>query len=218
MKSKWIRGKNEVPNGTILYYKKNISWKFMKEKVILENRIKFRIVEIGWIITPDFSSRKLMDNSHFYWYLIFKKSFSKSSIMENELLSCNFRFWRKFHEKSMFEKDFEFRIFYWNFDFRLWTKIWFFFYQNLNFWPKFEFLTKIWIFDQNLNIWPKFEFLTKIWIFWLKFPFVTKISIFDRNYNFGSKFWFLTNIAIFDQTSDFWLKFRFLTNISILWA
>ena len=76
-------------------------------------------------------------------------------------------------------------------------------------WPKLGFSTKIskiWIFDKNLNFWPKFAFLTKIWIFDQHFDFCPK---------FRPKFWYLTNILIFDQNFDFWPKFRFLSKILI---
>ena len=88
------------------------------------------------------------------------------------------------------------------------VKIWIF-EQNLDFLPKFRFLTKIWIFDQNLDFWPKFGFLNKIWIFWPKFGFFTEMSIFNQKIGFSTKIW------IFDQNFDFWPKFIFLTKISI---
>jgi len=67
----------------------------------------------------------------------------------------------------------------------------------LNFWVKFELLTKIWMFDQN------FEFLTKIWIFdqnlnfWPKFKFLTNISNF---WSFGQNLYFRSN---FGQNGNF---------------
>jgi len=48
--------------------------------------------------------------------------------------------------------------------------------------PKFQFLTKIWIFDQNLN-------------FWQKFWFLTTISFFDQNFDFWPQFQFLAKIS-----------------------
>mgnify|MGYP006944940238 CR=1 FL=1 len=43
------------------------------------------------------------------------------------------------------------------------------FTENLDFWRKFGFLAKIWVFDENFNFWRnywrKFQFFTKIWIF-----------------------------------------------------
>ena len=109
------------------------------------------------------------------------------------------------------------------------TKLFFaIFDRNVDFWPKFLFLTEnfdFWptprLLDQNIDVWSKFRCFTKISIidqnfdFWPKFRFLTKISIFDHNLNFWPKFRFLTKISIFDQNFDFWPKFRFLTNMSI---
>jgi len=73
---------------------------------------------------------------------------------------------------------------------------------NWLFWPKFGFLTKIWIFDQNLDSWPK------IWIFDQIFGFLTKNlefwpnMDFDRNFKFGRN-GFSNKITIFDQNYDF---------------
>jgi len=60
------------------------------------------------------------------------------------------------------------------------------------------------IFDQNVDFWPKCRFLTKMPIFDLifrlftNFRFFTKISIFDQNFGF-------------DKNFDFWPKCRFFT-------
>ena len=71
--------------------------------------------------------------------------------------------------------------------------------QNLDFWRKFRFLTKISIFNQNFDFWPKFRF--------------------EENFNYWPTFRFLTKISIFDQNFDFWPKFRFfrvdLLNITL---
>jgi len=93
--------------------------------------------------------------------------------------------------------------------------------QYFNFWPKFQFLTGISIFDRNFDFWPKFPFFTEILIFdWNfdflpKFWFLTEISIFYRNFDFLPKFRFFTEISIFYRNFDFLPKFRFFTEISI---
>ena len=56
--------------------------------------------------------------------------------------------------------------------------------QNLDFWPKFCFLTKISIFDQNFDFWPKFRFSIKI-------------SIFDQNSGFWIDLWVGPNYGTF---------------------
>ena len=58
-----------------------------------------------------------------------------------------------------------------------------------NIWPKFLFLTKIFIFDQNFLFWAKFLFLAKISFF---------TNIFDQYYSFWQNFQFLTTILSFE--------------------
>ena len=74
--------------------------------------------------------------------------------------------------------------------------LFYFLWNNFDFWPKFQFLTKFSIFAQN------FDFLIYL-------RFFTKISIFDQNFDFWSKFRF------FGPNFDFYTKFRFLYKISI---
>ena len=57
-----------------------------------------------------------------------------------------------------------------------------------SFWPKFRFLTKMFIFVHNFDCWPKFGFLNKNFYFWPKcyfgpkLRFVIKISIFHIDF------------------------------------
>jgi len=77
-----------------------------------------------------------------------------------------------------------------------------YFTKKCDSWPKFWFLTKMWIFDWNLDFWPKFGLLIETWIF-------------DQNIDFLPKYWFLTKILIFDQNFDFWPKFLCWTKLFI---
>jgi len=74
---------------------------------------------------------------------------------------------------------------------------------HTGFWPKFQLLNKISIFDQIFRFSKKFRFWAKISIF-LNSSILTKISIFDQisYYYFRPKFRFLKNISIFDQNLD----------------
>ena len=104
--------------------------------------------------------------------------------------------------------------------------------QNFDFYPKFGFFAKIFIFTQNSDFSLKFLFLPKILIlrqnfdFYPKFWFLPKISIFTQNSDFYSKFWFFAKISILTQNSDFiqnlwpdfvfWSQFRFLTKSTLV--
>jgi len=108
--------------------------------------------------------------------------------------------------------------------------------KNMDFWPKYGFLAKIWIFDQifylfaqitifgqNLDFLPKFGFFAKIWIFCQnldflpKFGFFAKIWIFFQNLDFWKKIRFLVKIWIFEKNFDFWSKFGFFSKICFVW-
>jgi len=80
--------------------------------------------------------------------------------------------------------------------------------KNFYFWPKFEALTEILIFDRNSELWPNFWFLTEA---------LTENFIFDRNSELWPKFLFLTEIRSIDQNFELWQKFWFLTENSELW-
>ena len=75
-------------------------------------------------------------------------------------------------------------------------------FQLADFWRKFLFLMKSFIFDENFY-------------FWWKFLFLIKIFIFDQNFHFGRKFLFFITIFVFEQNFYFWWKFSFLTRIFI---
>mgnify|MGYP000334232413 CR=1 FL=1 len=67
---------------------------------------------------------------------------------------------------------------------------------------------QIWIFIQNLDFCPKFGFLSKILILVQNLDFCTQFRICPR-------FRFMSKISIFFQNFDFCPKFRFLSKISI---
>ena len=83
---------------------------------------------------------------------------------------------------------------------------------NFDFWRRFRFVTKILIFDQNFDFSPKFIFFGQYFDFSPKLLVFIKISSFDHNINFLSK------ISISDQNLDFWPKFRFLIKILIFFS
>jgi len=72
---------------------------------------------------------------------------------------------------------------------------------------------KIWIFWQNLDFWWKFEFLSKCPVV-SKFGFFVKMSIFSQNFDFWSKFGFLVKILILVKMSFFWPNFNFFQKIN----
>ena len=109
----------------------------------------------------------------------------------------------------------------------------------INFWPRFQCLTKISIFknsdcrakfldftkirnidqisgfhqkivDRKSNLWNTILIFGHTSDICPKFEFLTKIWIFDQNFDFWPTFGFLTKIWIFDKNLDFWSKFRFL--------
>jgi len=56
------------------------------------------------------------------------------------------------------------------------------FHQNVDFWSKFRFLTKISIFCQNFDFWSKFRFFTKMSIFCQNFDFYQTFIIGQNFY------------------------------------
>jgi len=104
--------------------------------------------------------------------------------------------------------------------------------------PKYEFWTKIWIFEETFYFWRKFAYLAKKLFFTTIeilqkekksgesyslsiFFLLTKNLIFEQNLGFSqtfrflTKFRFSTKISIFNQNFDFRAKFRCLTKILI---
>ena len=64
-----------------------------------------------------------------------------------------------------------------------WTVFWTVF-ENSNYWPKFQLLTKMSIFDQTFYFWPKCRFLTKILIF----AFICPHKV-GRRFMMPTRFW-----------------------------
>ena len=64
------------------------------------------------------------------------------------------------------------------------------------------------IFVEKFDFWRKFGFLAKIWIF-------GENLAFGENLDFRRKFGFLMKKLIFGENFDFWRKFRFLTKKNI---
>ena len=112
----------------------------------------------------------------------------------------------------------------------------FFIYENLNFWSKFQFLTKILIFERNLNFSKKIQFVNKSSIFQPNFNVSPKFQFLNKIYQpytfekilkcknlhkytvgiFLTKFQFFTTFLIFDTNFSFSI-FLFSIQISIFW-
>ena len=76
---------------------------------------------------------------------------------------------------------------------------------------KFDFFTKISIFDQNFVFFQIFDF-------WPKFRYLSKISIFDLNFDICPKFWFLTKISISIVLWKPWFLKIFMSFFGQIWA
>jgi len=90
--------------------------------------------------------------------------------------------------------------------------------------PKCRFLTKMSIFHENVDFWQKFRYLTKIWIFWPKCRFLIKnvdlwpkFRCLDQNVHFYENFHFWANICRF-WSSVLTDIFILITGFHITWT
>jgi len=96
--------------------------------------------------------------------------------------------------------------------------------KNFDFWQKFGFWPKIWIFKKKyyFGYFNKKYYFGKNSDYWQKLGFLTKklnlakISILEKIFDFWQKFGFLTKNTFFGKNSDFWQKLGFLQKNRIL--